>query len=133
MIDVNAVMNGVGTRLATITGLNVIDYVPESLSPPSAVVRIPSVEYDSTMARGCDDGTLTVEVYVSRADAESSRDELAAYMAGSGSKSIKAAIEGDVTLGGAADTVRVVSAVPDYMNVGEVAYLVAVFTINVVA
>lgn len=133
MFDVNAVMNGVGTRLATIAGLTVFDFIADNMSPPAAMVGLPDVAYDSTMARGSDDGTITVFVFVSRADAESARDELSAYMAGSGSKSIKAAIEADTTLNGSAHTARVVSATSDLITVGGVDYLAAEFTINVVA
>lgn len=126
-------MDGIGVRLATITGLNVLDYSPASIFPPAATVSLPEVSYDSTMGRGCDDATFTVLVLVSRADAESARDEIVAYMAGSGSKSVKAAIEGDVTLGGAADTTRVVSAAPVSVTLGGVDYIAAEFVINVVA
>lgn len=132
-MDINGVMDGLGERLSTIAGLTVVDYTPDKVFPPIAVVDLPEISYDSTMARGCDDGVFTITVFVSRNDAETARDTLSEYMAGSGDKSVKAAIEGDVSLGGAAQTVRVMSATPQYIDHGNVKYLAADFTVHVVA
>ena len=49
-------------------------------------------------------------MYVSRVDAELSQDSLDSYLDGSGSTSVKSAIEGDTTLGGVVSSARVVEA-----------------------
>ncbi len=92
--NVSAVMDDLGTQLATISGLRVFDFPPKSAQPPFAFVNLPNtIEYDLSMRRGSD--RFTVDVYVGIADVvdRASRDEMALYVAGSGSKSIKAAIE----------------------------------------
>lgn len=132
-VNVNAVMDGIGTRLATITGLRVHDYIADSITPPAAMVSLPDVTYDSTMSRGSDDCSVDVIVFVGRASDRASRDQLADYIHGTGSKSIKAAIEGDVTLNGSAQTARVQSATAEVMTVAGNDYLAATFTIEVVA
>lgn len=133
-MDVNAVMDGLGVRLATISGLRVLDYPAENVPVPCAVVSFPGrVEYDSTMARGADEATFEVHVLVGRVEARTARDKLAAYMAGSGSSSVKAAIEGDVTLAGAADSLRVTEASPVSFQMGGQDLLAATFQIHVIA
>ena len=129
-----AVMDGLGVRLATITGLRVYDYQADNVSPPAAVVALPqSLDYDHTMARGTDRATFPVHVLVGKVSDRASRDALAAYLAASGAKSIKAAIEADKTLAGAAATTRVMSAAVSVMTVAAVEHLAATFQIDVIA
>lgn len=132
-IDIAGVLDGLGTRLATIEDLEVLDYMPDSTPPaPCAVVDWPqTIEYDTTMARGCDRAEIECHVFISMVDSESARDELASYQNGTGSKSVKAAIEGDKTLGGAAQTVRVMNAQSEVWTFNSNSYLAATFTVEV--
>ena len=111
MASLSSIRTGLSTRLATISGLSVYSYVPDSIEPPTSVVGVmSSVDYDSTMSRGSDMYEIPLYLYVSRVDAELSQDSLDEFLAGSGSSSIKQAIEGDTTLGGVVSSARVVEA-----------------------
>lgn len=129
-MNVGAVMAGLGTRLRTISGLRVHDYAADQVSPPTAVVALPEVTFDSTMARGSDDAEFPIHVLVGKVSDRASATKLAAYLSGG---SVKAAIEADPTLAGACQTLRVESASPSVMTVAGVDYLAATFTVNVVA
>lgn len=92
-LDVNTAMDAIGTALATITGLRVFDFPPGSASPPFAFVDLPSITYDHTHARGTDRATFPVLVAVGSASDRASRDAISAYTAGTGSSSVKAAVD----------------------------------------
>lgn len=133
-IDVSTVMDGLGVRLATISGLRVFDFAADSFSPPAALVGLPdTVEYDLTMVRGADRAAFQVYVLVGKVSDRSARDQLAAYMAGTGSSSVKAAIEAGETLGGAAHTTRVTGASVATVTSAGVEFLAAIFDVDVVA
>jgi hypothetical protein len=133
-IDVAAVMDGMGGALAEIAGLRVYDYPADQVAVPAAIVALPeSLEYDSTMARGADRGTFQVFVVVGKVSARGSRDVLAPYLSGTGTKSLKAALESDRTLGGAASSIRVTTASVEVITVGAVDYLGALFSVDVIA
>lgn len=88
------VMDEIGVRLATISGLRVFDFEPKSAQPPFAFVAMPeSITYDMTFDRGTDLTQFKVYVGVGDVVDRSVRDALAAYAAGAGAKSIKAAVE----------------------------------------
>ena len=71
MASLSSIRSGLSTRLATISGLSVYSYVPDSIEPPTAVVGVmSSVDYDSTMSRGSDSYEIPLYLYVSRVDAE---------------------------------------------------------------
>lgn len=107
MGDVKAVRDGLKVRLLTIPDLLASTNPVDALDPPYAVVGEIEVSFDKTFGRGSDELMAKVRVYASRADVESGTDLLDDYLAGSGPSSVKAAIEADRTLGGAADTLRV--------------------------
>lgn len=93
-VNLSTVMDSIGTALGTISGLRVYDYPPKSAQPPFAFVNMPeAIDYDLTMGRGHD--RMTVEVWLgigSQVD-RVARDTLSDYAAGSGSSSVKAAID----------------------------------------
>lgn len=132
-LDLNTVMDAIGTRLVGVTGLRVSDYAADSVSPPAAIVALPSeVEYDVTMGRGADRVVIPVTILVGKVSDRASRDQLAQYVAGAGALSVKAAIEGtDPTLGGVAQTVRVTSARIDVVTIAAIDYLGASFDVEV--
>lgn len=108
MTSVADVRTGLAARLSTIAGLRAVAYAADRVSPPAAVVALGSIEYDATFSpRGVDVYTLTVRIYASRADDRIGQDKLDSYLAASGANSIKLAIEADKTLGGIAETCRV--------------------------
>lgn len=131
--DVVGAMSGLADAVDTIAGLRVFDYVPDSISPPAAVVAWPeAVEYDYTAARGCDRLVIPVQVMVGRMSDRTSSAAICGYLAGSGAGSVKSAIEADATLGGAVESVRVQEAEVVVMSVAGTDYLAAIFTVEVI-
>ena len=134
MASLSSIRSGLSTRLATISGLSVYAYVPDSIEPPTAVVGVmSSVDYDSTMSRDSDSYEIPLYLYVSRVDAELSQDSLDEFLAGSGSSSIKQAIEGDSTLGGVVSSARVVEA-SNYgvYTINSIDYLGVEFSVEII-
>ena len=134
MASLSSIRTGLSTRLATISGLSVYSYVPDSIEPPTAVVGVmSSVDYDSTMSRGSDMYEIPLYLYVSRVDAELSQDSLDEFLAGSVSSSIKQAIEGDTTLGGVVSSARVVEA-SNYgvYTINSIDYLGVEFSVEII-
>lgn len=107
MADVTAVLEAVAAKVSGIGGLRAFAYAPDSIAPPTAVVEIDRVEYDSNFVRGCDELMVRISVFVSRADDRSGLAKLKTFMAGSGAGSVKAAVEADPTLGAVVETLNV--------------------------
>ena len=136
MALLTSIRDGLKTNLETISGLTAYEYVPDWIEPPIALVApINSLNYDSTMARGADTYEIPIVVYISRIDAETAQDGIDAYLASTGATSVKAAIESDPTLGGAAMSVRVVSATDygEYEVTQGTSFLGVTFNVEVIA
>lgn len=119
MADIQAVIEGVATALETIPGLQVHTEPPGTVAAPAAVVALAGIDYDTTMARGTDDLTITVDLFVSLSGTQGMQ-HLYAYLDGAGEKSIVQAVAGDVTLGGVAEFVYVDGASkPDRVEMGQ--------------
>lgn len=130
-MDLAAVMDEIGDRLDTITGLRVYRYPPDNVHPPAAVVSYPETyEFDGAMARGMDRIDLPVIVLVGRVSDRASRDRIAAYVAGSGPRSVKAVVEGAESYS-ALHTVRVQGVDFDVVSVAGVDHLAATFTLDI--
>ena len=104
------VRDGLKTRLQTISGLRCYDLIPDQVNPPAAVVGQLDFTFDINNARALDQANVDVIVIVQRFSERAGQNRLDAYLSSSGASSIKAAIEGDKTLGGACQTLRVTSA-----------------------
>ncbi len=125
---------GLATRLATITGLRSSAYIPDNPQPPVAVVMPSSITYDTAFGRGSDDYTFTIMLIVGRVADRASQTNLDTYCASSGSASVKAAIEGDRTLGGHALDCRVTQMTNQgSLAIGDVTYHTAEFNVSVIA
>lgn len=136
MALLTSIRDGLKTNLETISGLTAYEYVPDWIEPPIALVApINSLNYDSTMARGADTYEIPVIVYISRVDAQLSQDTVDGYLASTGATSVKAAIESDPTLGGAAMSVRVISATDygEYEVTQGTSFLGVTFNVEVIA
>lgn len=135
MASLTSIRNGIGANLESISSLMIYKYVPDSVEPPTAIIGVvESIEYDTTIARGADTYTIPIFLYVSRVDAQDSQETLDSYLASSGSSSIKAQVESDQTLGGAAQSCRVVEA-DNYgvYTVNNIDYLGVEFGVEVIA
>ncbi len=133
-MNLQSVRSGIAERLATIDGLRVFDFMPQTATPPCAVVGFPErLSFDLAFARGLDEvPVIPVYVFVGGAHERSSQAQLSEFCAASGSTSIKEAIEADLTLGGTADTCRVVQA-RGFANypIGAVEHLGCIFDVQV--
>lgn len=136
MADVTALRQGLAANLATISGLRVKAAIKESIAPPTAVIYPSStpVEFHQASANGHALFNFEVMVIVGRADAEASQNALDAYISTTGSKSIRAAVELDKTLGGIAfDTIA--RRVNSYgsTEINNIEYMAATFEVEVIA
>lgn len=130
-INLNTVMDTLGTALGSVTGLRVYDYQTDNVAVPAAVVGLPDeLTYDHTMQRGKDQAVFPVYVLVGKVSDRAARDKLAAYCDGTGaaSVSVKAALDG---IGG--NVTRVESVTFGQVTVGGVEYLAAIFQVDYVA
>ena len=135
MASLTSIRNGIGANLESISSLMIYKYVPDSVEPPTAIIGVvESIEYDTTIARGADTYNIPIFLYVSRVDAQDSQETLDSYLASSGSSSIKAQVESDQTLGGYAQSCRVVEA-DNYgvYTVNNIDYLGVEFGVEVIA
>lgn len=101
---VSQVATGLATRLATISGLRTSAYQPEQLNPPFAFPTLNRIEYHRAMGGGDVVMDWTVNVIVGRYVDRNAFATLDGYLSYSGATSIRAAIEGDKTLGGVCQT-----------------------------
>lgn len=134
MTTLTELRSGIATNLATISGLRTASTVPDQPNPPIAVVIPRTITYDTAYARGLDTYEFVIIVIVGRVSERTAQTTLDAYCNPSGASSIKAAIESDRTLGGAASDLRV-QEMRNYQSlaVGEVTYLAAEFVVQVIA
>ncbi len=132
-MDVKAVMAEIAGKLDTIAGLRAFGHPVGSLPLPGAVVGLPDlVEFDATYGRGSDALTFPVWVLVARGDERAAALELAAYLDGSGAKSVKTAVD-STNINGyvACDTVTVTMAETGAYTYNGVETLGAEFTVQV--
>lgn len=111
---------GFAARFATIQGLRAHAEPPPVVNPPAIVIGDPmNGTYDMAMANGGVVHRMTAILLLTQAGGKVRAVEaVKAYIAKSGNLSIRAAVQGDVTLGGSASTARVVG----YRDVGIIEY-----------
>ena len=123
MTNINGVRDALKANLQTITGLRVYDQIPDVVVPPCAIVGQLDFTFDIDNARGLDQASVDIFVLVQRFSERTGQDKLDLLLAGSGSGSIKTALESDRTLGGLVDTLRVISADSGTYTSGETSFL----------
>ena len=101
------VVAGLKARLATISGLRTFSFQPPQLNPPVAFPVITQVNYHRAMGGGLVVYDCVVYVIVGRYTDDRAMNEIDDYLAFSGAKSIRAALEGDEKLGGVAQSLTV--------------------------
>jgi hypothetical protein len=121
--NVSGVRDALKANLQTITGLRVYDQIPDVVVPPCAIVGQLDFTFDIDNARGLDQASVDIFVLVQRISERAGQDKLDLLLAGSGSGSIKTALESDRTLGGLVDTLRVISADSGTYTSGETSFL----------
>jgi hypothetical protein len=101
---VSQVATGLAARLGTITGLRTYTYQPEQLNPPFAYPDLTRVQYHRAFAGGDVVMDWTIHVIVGRYLDRTAHASLDGFLSYDGASSIRAAIEGDRTLGGVCQT-----------------------------
>ena len=109
MPSMETLREALAANLAGITGLQQSAYMLGNPTPPCAEVMPASIEYDKAMQRGLDTVNFTVRVYVGTTTDIGAQKRLDVMLDPAGSNSVKAAVESDRTLGGAAASLRVKS------------------------
>jgi hypothetical protein len=120
---VNQVREALKTNLQNITNLRVYDLIPDVVVPPCAVVGQLDFTFDIDNQRGLDQASVDVFVIVQRLSERSGQEKLDNLLAGSGSGSVKTALESDRSLGGLVNTLRVISAESGTYNSGDQSFL----------
>lgn len=133
--SIAAVNSALKTRLQTISGLVVKDYQPDAIiQVPLSFMSLTQIEYHRAMGTGTRVLSYTISVIVGRVDTEIGQSELDDYASWSGSKSVRAALEADTTLGGVVDTLIVQnSASVTSLSNGDAQFLTVEFTVLVYA
>jgi hypothetical protein len=106
-VNVGTLRSNLAATLTNVSGLRSVAYIPSKIEPPTAMVSVGAGRYDDDFA-----GSVTVEmgvlVLVARADDRNAQARLDRYLSPTGTYSIKAAVDADPTLSGAASSVTVI-------------------------
>ena len=133
MADIAAIRAGIKTRLATSsTFIQIAATMPDTLSPPCAVVDLQSVSYDQSFGNGLELLTFTITVIAQRFDPAANQALLDGLVSGSGA--VRALIAGDLTLDGSCSTCQLTQ-MGEYglISANETDYMGANFTLEVYA
>ena len=119
-MSVTTIRAAIATRLATITGLAAYTHVPTNPAVPCAIVRPTETDYDLTIANGGDIQRYEILLLATSAGTpwDVAQASIDAYLDRSGASSVRAALQGDVTLGSTASTCRLTG----WRDYGTLAY-----------
>lgn len=124
---------GLGDNLETISGIRVYEEVPDNPAMPCAVIQIQSVNYDQSFQRGLTEYNFVVRLVVTRVTERRAQRKLDQFI-DDGARSVKTAIQSDLTLGGAAFDCRVIGMDnADTVTIGGTDYMAADFAVVVYA
>jgi hypothetical protein len=133
MSTISELRQGLATNLQTISGLRVVDTLPDLVNPPMAMIGLTKVNYNQQNQRSMAEYTFQITVVVGRVSERTAQATLDVLVA-PGSGSVKYAVESDRTLGGKAYEVFI----PELTAYGSVSingidYLSAEFSVQVFA
>ena len=133
MADIAAIRAGIKTRLATSsTFIQIAATMPDTVSPPCAVIDLQSVSYDRAFGNGLELLTFTITVIAQRFDPAANQALLDGLVSGPGA--VRALIAGDLTLDGSCSTCQLTQ-MGEYglISANETDYMGANFTLEVYA
>ena len=136
MSSVSAIATGLQVRLDTIAGVRAYSYQPEQLNPPFAYPVLNTVSYHQTMGMGSamTQFDWTVYVVVGRWVDRVAMTNLDGFLSPTGASSIRAALEGDLTLGGACQNLVVASSANiSALEQDDAEYLQVSFSVTIYA
>jgi len=120
-------------NLKTITGLRVVETLPDLVNPPMAIIAIDKVAYNKQNARSMAEYTFKVLVVLGRVSERTAQQNMDVLLA-PGAGSVKYAIESDRTLSGFAFDVFVAeTGAIGSVSVNAIDYYSAEFSVQVFA
>jgi hypothetical protein len=138
-VSLAAIRQGLATNLSTIPETQVSAYIIMP-TPPTIWVAAIQIQYDRAMGsrisgqKYTDEYTATIQAMSDFTEPQRGQEVLDQYMAGSGVYSVKAALETDRTLSGAADTIWVSEATgPTLSTFQTFSLLLAEWTVTIIA
>lgn len=134
MADLAKIRAGLAANLAVLPDVQVNPYWLSNPTPPAIHVFPGQIMFDSTFQRGMDILEFRVQAFIGLTTDIGAQTTLDQYLAGSGALSVKAALEADKTLGGAAFDTRVVSStgLQQYTG-GQAPLLMCEWTVSIYA
>jgi hypothetical protein len=121
------------TNLGTISGIRTYADIPDNPAMPAAVVQLQSVTYNSAFANGLTEYSFVITAIFGRIATAPAQRNLDALIS-TGDRSLKAAVESDRTLDGAAFDTRVSEMTNlTSVTIGDITYLSADFAVTVFA
>ena len=133
MATISELRQGLATNLQTISGLRVVDTLPDLVNPPMAMIGLTKVAYNQQNQRSMAEYTFQVTVVVGRVS-ERTAQALLDVLVAPGSGSVKYAIESDRSLGGKAfDTFIPELSAYGAVSINGIDYLSAEFSVRVFA
>jgi len=126
------IRSGLGDALRAIPGVMVAEHIPEQITPPLAVVMLNRVDFHRAMRGGDTPWQFIVVLLAGRMGEKTGQMRLDDYLSWDGTQSVRAALEADQSLGGAADTctVQAARAIQPF-QVGDAAYFGVEFEVEV--
>jgi len=132
-MSISALRTALGNNLKTITGLRVVETLPDLVNPPMAMIGLDSITYNRQNNRSMSEYTFKVTVVLGRVSERTAQASLDVLVA-PGSGSVKYALESDRTLGGNAFEVFVAElGAYGALSQGGIDYLSAEFSVQVFA
>ena len=107
---ITQIADGLKTRLATIPNLRTFSSQPENITPPIGYPILDQIDYHRAFAGGDVVTNWSIVVIVGRYTDSRAFASLDGYLSYDGATSVRAAIEGDRTLGGVVQTLILDSA-----------------------
>ena len=133
MSSISELRQGLATNLQTISGLRVVDTLPDLVNPPMAMIGLTKIAYNQQNQRSMAEYTFQVTVVVGRVSERTAQATLDVLVA-PGSGSVKYAIESDRTLGGKAfETFIPELSAYGAVSINGIDYLSAEFSVQVFA
>jgi hypothetical protein len=124
---------GLANNLKTISGLRVVETLPDVVNPPMAMIGLTKIAYNKQNNQAMSEYTFKVTVVVGRVSERIAQQTLDVLVS-PGAGSVKVAVESDRTLGGNAYEVFI-SELSAYgaVTVNGIDYLSAEFSVQVFA
>lgn len=133
MSSISELRQGLATNLQTISGLRVVDTLPDLVNPPMAMIGLTKINYNQQNQRSMAEYTFQITVVVGRVSERTAQAALDVLVA-PGSGSVKYAVESDRTLGGKAYEVFIAElSAYGSVSINGIDYLSAEFSVQVFA